>query len=44
MQTDIENFLKWPLNKNIFDLVIVTNFLNRKIFNNIKDVLKIMAI
>ena len=40
VQTDIENFLNWPLNKNIFDLVVVTNFLNRKIFNNIKSSIK----
>lgn len=40
VQTDLENFLNWPLNKNIFDIIIVTNFLNRKIFNYIKNSIK----
>ena len=38
---DIENFIEWPFAKNSFDLVVVTNFLNRRIFNNIKKVIKI---
>ena len=32
---DVENINNWPLEKNKFNAVIVTNFLNRKIFPSI---------
>ena len=30
--TDVENINNWPLDKKKFNIIIVTNFLNRKIF------------
>ncbi len=40
IQSDIETPTRWPFKKNSFDLVVVTNFLNRAIFQNIKKVIK----
>ncbi len=40
IQSDIESLSKWPFKKKSFDMVIVTNFLNRLLFQNIKDVIK----
>ena len=40
IQADIENLSRWPFKKESFDIVIVTNFLNRLLFQNIKDVIK----
>ena len=40
IQSDIENLGRWPFKNNIFDIVIVTNFLNRLIFENIESVIK----
>ena len=35
IQTDLENKHNWPFKKNIFDAVIVTNYLYRPLFKNI---------
>ena len=40
LQADIEKVLNWPLRNNIFDIVVVTNFLNRSIFKNIEASVK----
>ncbi len=40
IQSDIENSHTWPFGQNSFDLVVVTNFLNRMIFANIRKVIK----
>ena len=40
IQSDIEISERWPFKQNSFDLVVVTNFLNRSIFKNIQNVIK----
>ena len=40
IQSDIENSNNWPFGENSFDLVVVTNFLNRMVFANIRKVIK----
>ena len=40
IQSDIENLGRWPFKNNIFDIVIVTNILNRLIFSKIESVIK----
>ena len=40
IQTDVETPARWPFKKKSFDLVVVTNFLNRLIFKDIQKVLK----
>ena len=35
IQSDIESSNTWPFGQNSFDLVVVTNFLNRMIFKHI---------
>lgn len=40
IQTDVEKPETWPFKKKSFDLVVVTNFLNRLIFKDIQKVLK----
>ena len=40
IQTDVETPATWPFKKKSFDLVVVTNFLNRLIFKDIQKVLK----
>ena len=40
VQADLEILLAWPFKNNIFDLVVATNFLNRRIFSNIENSIK----
>ena len=40
IQSDIENLSKWPFKNKSVDIVIVTNFLNRLIFEKIQAVIK----
>ena len=40
LQTDIEKVSEWPFKENIFDIIIVVNFLNRDIFRNIEKSIK----
>ena len=40
IQSDVETPATWPFKKKSFDLVVVTNFLNRLIFQDIQKVLK----
>ena len=40
VQSDLENFSAWPFDKRVFDVIVVTNFLDRKIFKNIEYSLK----
>jgi len=40
IQSDIESSNTWPFGHNSFDLVVVTNFLNRMVFANIRKVIK----
>ena len=40
IQSDIESTNTWPFGDNSFDLVVVTNFLNRMVFANIRKVIK----
>ena len=40
IQSDIESSNTWPFGQDSFDLVVVTNFLNRMIFANIRKVIK----
>ena len=37
---DVENFKNWPLYERLFDIIVVTNFLNRSIFPLILKSLK----
>ena len=40
VQANIEKSKQWPFLQESFDLIVVTNFLNRKLFKNIETSLK----
>ncbi len=40
IRADIENLYTWPFKDSSFDVILVTNFLNRLIFKNIKGAIK----
>ena len=40
IQSDLEKVMAWPFAEKVFDIVVVTNFLNRKIFKNIENSIK----
>ena len=40
IQSDLEKIMAWPFAEEVFDIVVVTNFLNRKIFKNIENSIK----
>ncbi len=40
IQSDLENFSDWPFAKKVFDVIVVVNFLDRKVFKNIEISLK----
>ncbi|MBV68509.1 MAG: hypothetical protein CMJ08_01745 [Pelagibacterales bacterium] len=40
IRSDIENLNAWPFKDEVFDLIVVTNFLNRLIFKSIKESMK----
>ena len=40
VKSDIENLDAWPFKEASFDIIVVTNFLNRLIFKSIKESMK----